>query len=48
MCPICVGGDDPALAAGVLWAVVTMLGVTVVVVGMVARFAVRVWRNQER
>lgn len=48
MCPICVGGDDPALAAGVLWAVATMMVVTVAVVGGIARFAIRIWRNQSR
>jgi hypothetical protein len=48
MCPICVGGDDLALAAGVWWAVATMVGVTAVVLGGIARFAMRLWRNQER
>lgn len=48
MCPLCVTGDDPALAAGVVWAVATMMVVTVGVVGGIARFAIRVWRNQGR
>jgi uncharacterized membrane protein YeiH len=48
MCPLCVFGDDPALAAGVVWAVATMMAVTVGVLGGIARFAIRVWRNQER
>lgn len=48
MCPLCVTGDDPALAAGVVWAVVTMVAVTVAVLAGIARFAFRVWRNQGR
>ena len=46
-CPICFQIDDTNTVAGVRAGVVVLMSVTVVVLGAVAAFAIRLWRNEQ-
>ena len=44
-CPVCFGGDDPVVRDGIVAGMSVLLGVTLVVLGALARFFVRLLRN---
>ena len=46
-CPICFGASDAPMAIGMNWGVLTLLGVTAVVLGSFATFFVRLVRRAE-
>ena len=43
-CPICVTPEGTALTAGMRDGAIVLLGVAAVVVGLISRFAYRVWK----
>ena len=47
-CPICFGASDAPMAIGMNWGVLTLLGVTLAVLGSFAVLFVRVVRRSER
>ena len=47
-CPICFGASDAPMALGMNWGVVTLLGVTLLVLGSFATWFVRLVRRTER
>jgi hypothetical protein len=47
-CPICFGASDAPLAVGMNWGVLTLLGVTLGVLGSFAALFVKVVRKSER
>ncbi len=47
-CPICFGASDAPMALGMNWGVLTLLGVTIVVLGSFATFFVRLVRREGR
>ena len=44
-CPVCFGGGDPVVRDGIVAGMSVLLGVTLVVLGALARFFVRLLRN---
>lgn len=44
-CPVCFGGEDPAVQQSLTAAIGTLLGVTLVVLGCFARFFVSLARR---
>lgn len=46
-CPICFGASDAPMAVGMNWGVLTLLGVTAVVLGSFAMFFVRLIRRAD-
>ena len=45
-CPICFQVEDANTIAGVRAGVIVLMSVTVVVLGAVAAFSIRLWRNE--
>ena len=46
-CPICFQVEDANTVAGVRAGVVVLMSVTAVVLGAVAAFSIRLWRNEK-
>jgi hypothetical protein len=47
-CPICVSPEGAAITAGIRAGAGVLIFVTVVVIGLIARFAYRLWALEQR